>query len=67
MANEMITIFMASGLERVGAGGGDSSEDITVHLVPLQNAVEWLAARKDEGIMIDHKIYAGLFWAGLRS
>jgi ADP-ribose pyrophosphatase len=67
MANEMITIFLASGLERVGSGGGDSSEDITVHLVPLQSAVEWLAARQAEGILIDHEIYAGLFWAGLRS
>jgi ADP-ribose pyrophosphatase len=67
MANEMITIFLASGLERVGPGGGDGNEDITVHVVPLKNAVEWLEARKSEGIMIDHKIYAGLFWAGSRS
>ena len=67
MANEMITIFFASGLKRVGSDGGDSSEDITVHLVPLESAVEWLEARRAEGIMIDHKIYAGLFWAGNRS
>jgi len=66
MANEMITIFLASGLERIGSGGGDSNEDITVHVVPLESAVEWLEARKAEGIMIDHKIYAGLFWAGTR-
>jgi ADP-ribose pyrophosphatase len=67
MANEMITIFLASGLEHVGCGGGDGSEDITVHLMPLKGAVEWLETRKKEGIMVDHKIYAGLFWAGSRS
>jgi len=67
MANEIITIFFAADLERVGSGGGDDNEDITVHHVPLVNAVEWLDARQAEGIMIDPKIYAGLFWAGARN
>ena len=67
MADEMITIFFASGLERVGPGGGDGNEDITVHHVPIESAVEWLQARQAEGILLDPKIYAGLFWAGLRS
>lgn len=64
MADEIVTIYLASGLERVGPGGGDGNEDITVHVVPLQNAVEWLDERQAEGIMLDPKIYAGLFWAG---
>ena len=63
MADEMITIFLASGLERVGPGGGDSNEDISVHHVPLGSAPQWLDARRAEGIMLDPKIYAGLFWA----
>ena len=67
MADEIITIFFASGLVRVGPGGGDGNEDITVHHVPLENAAEWLEARMAEGIMLDPKIYAGLYWAGLRS
>jgi len=66
MADEIITIYYASGLERVGPGGGDGNENITVHLVPLQSAVEWLDQRQKEGMMLDPKIYAGLFWAGLR-
>jgi len=65
MADEMITIYFASGLERVGPGGGDGNEDITVHHVPLVNAVDWLEARMAEGVMLDPKIYAGLFWAQL--
>ena len=67
MADEIITIYFASGLERVGPGGGDGNENITVHHVPVENAVEWLDARQAEGIMLDPKIYAGLFWAATRS
>jgi len=66
MADEIVTIYFATGLERVGPGGGDSSEDIVVHHVPLEGAVEWLDDRVAEGIMLDPKIYAGLFWAGER-
>lgn len=67
MADEMITIFFASGLVRVGPGGGDGNENITVHHVPLKSAPRWLQAKMAEGIMLDPKIYAGLFWAGMRS
>ena len=63
MSDEMVTIYFASGLQRVGAGGGDSSEDIIVHIVPLGEVEEWLEARSAEGILLDPKIYAGLFWA----
>ena len=63
MADEMVTIYFASGLERVGSGGGTGNEDIAVHLVALDSAVDWLEARMAEGIMLDPKIYAGLFWA----
>jgi len=63
MADEMITIFFASGLERVGPGGGDGTENITVHHVPLDTAVDWLEARMAAGVMLDPKIYAALFWA----
>ncbi len=67
MSDEIVTIFFAGGLERVGAGGGNGDENITVHIVPLDSATRWLEARIAEGIMVDPKIYAGLFWAGQRS
>ncbi|NOR20334.1 MAG: NUDIX domain-containing protein [Xanthomonadales bacterium] len=66
MADEIITIYYASGLERIGPGGGEGNENITVHHVPLESAVEWLDKRQKEGMMLDPKIYAGLFWAGQR-
>ncbi|MDH4019699.1 MAG: NUDIX hydrolase [Xanthomonadales bacterium] len=67
MSDEIVTIYYASGLERVGPGGGNGDEDITVHHMPLDNASQWLKERIAEGIMVDPKIYAGLFWAGARS
>ena len=63
MSDEMVTIYFASGLQKVGSGGGDDSEDIIVHIVPLSEAEEWLEARLAEGILLDPKISAGLFWA----
>jgi len=67
MSDEIINIFFAGGLQRVGPGGGDHNEDITVHHLPLEHAVDWLEAKQAEGIMLDPKIYAGLFWAGMRT
>ena len=67
LADEILHIYYASGLEKVGPGGGDVSEDITVHLLPLAEAESWLATRTAAGILIDPKVYAGLYWAGLHS
>lgn len=59
LSNEVSTFCAASGLERVGPGGGDESEEIVVHEVPLGRLDAWLASR--EGADIDPKIYAGLW------
>jgi ADP-ribose pyrophosphatase len=66
LTDEMVNIYYASGLQRVGPGGGDGNEDIEVHIVPLSEAVEWLEQKKRTGVMIEPKIYAGLYWASLR-
>ena len=63
MTNEVMTLFLASGLKKVGAAEGDGQEDITVHEVPLDGVVDWLAAREREGKLIDLKLYAGLYFA----
>jgi ADP-ribose pyrophosphatase len=67
MVSEIINVYLARDLKRVGPGGGDESEDITVHLVPLAQAEAWLAARRADGLMVDHKVFAGLFWAAQRA
>jgi ADP-ribose pyrophosphatase len=62
LSGESITFFLATGLRKVAPGGGDASEEITVHEVPLAGVVEWLEARRRAGAVIDAKIYAGLLF-----
>lgn len=63
MTSELLTMFLATGLTRVGEGGGDASEDIQVHEVPLAGAEAWLAARSAAGMLVDPKIYGALSFA----
>lgn len=63
MCSEIITFFLASGLTRVGPGGGDHLEDILVHEVPLTEVAAWLGSRANEGMLVDPKIYACLYFA----
>ena len=66
MTDEIISFFQARGLTRVGPGGGDDSEDITVHEIPLAEVRRFLAAKAAEGRCVDPKIYAGLFLADVQ-
>lgn len=62
MSTEMIAFVRAWDLVRVGAGGGDESENIRVHEVPRAEAGRWLFARAAEGYSIDPKLFAGLWF-----
>ena len=62
MSSEMVSFLLAEGLQRVGPGGGDDSEDITVHEVTLSQAGQWLIEREREGTPADPKVYGGLWW-----
>jgi ADP-ribose pyrophosphatase len=63
ISDEVITLFLATGLRKTGEGKGDGSEEITLHEVPLDEVVEWLDARVREGKLVDLKLYSGLFFA----
>lgn len=65
ITSERVTLFHATGLRRVGKGGGVAHEDITVHEVPLSEIVPWLEAKAKTGVLIDPKVYAGLFFMKL--
>ena len=67
LASELITLFRASGLKQVHAGGGIADENITVHEVPLKTADHWLAAKAAQGLLVDPKIYAALYFAARAS
>jgi len=62
MSTEQIAFVRAHGLSRVGAGGGDVTENITVHEVPRSEAPAWLDVKRREGYSIDPKLYAGLYF-----
>lgn len=61
MSNELIAFVRARGLTRIHAGGGDATEDITVHEVPVDEAPRWLAGKMAAGYAMDPKLWAGLW------
>jgi ADP-ribose pyrophosphatase len=63
ITSELVTLFRASGLRRAGNGGGVENEEIIVHEIPLAEAVAWLETKAKTGVLIDPKVYAGLFFA----
>ena len=62
ITSERLTLFRALGLRRVGKGGGVANENIQVHEIPLTEIVGWLATKAKTGVLIDPKVYAGLFF-----
>ena len=63
MTSEFTHFFLATGLTRETEGGGVSGENITIHHVPIRQLRAWLAARQDDGCVIDFKIHAALWLA----
>lgn len=64
LTSEMLYLYRARGLQRVHDGGGVEGENITVHVVPLQQAPQWLAEQGRAGKLIEPRVYAGLWFAG---
>jgi ADP-ribose pyrophosphatase len=65
MTPELTHLFHATGLVKETDGGGTEHEDIKVHLVPRAELRAWLRAKESEGYLIDFKIHAALWAAGL--
>jgi len=53
---EGFTLVRAHGVRRIGEGGGDDNEDITVHLVARSEIPGFLDAKRARGIGIDVKL-----------
>jgi len=56
LVTEGFTLVRASGLTRIGEGGGVDGEDIIVHRVPLADVPAFVAAKRAEGLAIDVKV-----------
>ena len=64
MSDELLTLFKATGLRKVNSGGGDETEDIIVHTVPLDGFENWLDSQASAGKLIDVKVHLGPYFAG---
>lgn len=62
LTDEVISFVMASQLQQCGLGGGDASEDITVHAIALAEVDLWLTEQLNRGCLLDPKIYTALYW-----
>ncbi len=63
MVSETFTLVRAYGLMRVSDGGGVPGEDIVVHRVALTDVPMFIAAKRDDGVVIDVKMLALLQFA----
>ena len=62
ITSELVSFFRASGVRRVGSGGGVGGEKIVVHEVHPSEIVKWLADREREGKLVDVKVWSALFF-----
>ncbi|HKL52336.1 MAG TPA: NUDIX hydrolase [Wenzhouxiangellaceae bacterium] len=62
MTDETAVFVAASELEKTGPGGGDASEDITVHAIEYDRIDAWLREQYRQGKAVDPKIYTALYW-----
>lgn len=56
MVSESFTLLRASGLTKVGPGGGVDGEDITVHRVPITGIGQFITESRARGLGIDVRL-----------
>jgi len=64
-SSEMITFFLARNVERRRDQAPHDRGKIAVHVVPIRELRGWARARESEGRVIDPRIWAGLYLAGV--
>jgi ADP-ribose pyrophosphatase len=60
MIGEIFHFYRATGLRRVGPGGGGGDERITVHVVPLAEVPAFVERARARGAMIDTRLLIAL-------
>jgi ADP-ribose pyrophosphatase len=56
MLSEGFTLVRATGIRKIGEGGGDENEDINVHLVPRAEIPAFIEQKRREGFGMDVKL-----------
>jgi ADP-ribose pyrophosphatase len=62
ITNEIVTFFLATDCLKVAASGGDASEQITVHLVPLASLETFAAKAVSRKCLVDPKVFVGAYF-----
>jgi ADP-ribose pyrophosphatase len=62
LSSEIITFYQALDAVRKGPGGGDATESIKVHEIPLKEVDLWLYEMERKGFLVDPKVYVGLYF-----
>ena len=65
-SSEMVTFFLAEDARPAGEQAAHDRGKIRVHVVSIRSLPEWAKAREAEGVVVDPKIWAGLYLAGRR-
>ena len=60
---ERVQFFLAKDCVKIAEGGGVDHEEISVHAVPLGDAMAWLEAKASEGILVDPRARLGVLIA----
>ncbi|HEX6974021.1 MAG TPA: NUDIX hydrolase [Vicinamibacterales bacterium] len=61
ITSEIVSLYRARGVRRIGKGGGVEGEEITVHVVPRGRLWRFFQDKQSEGVLIDLKV--GMFFA----
>lgn len=56
ITSEIVSLYRAHGVRKIGKGGGVGGEEITVHLVPRGRLRAFLREKADEGVLTDLKL-----------
>jgi ADP-ribose pyrophosphatase len=64
-SSEMVTFFLARGTRRSGQQAAHDLGQIRVHVVPVAELCAWAREREADGALIDPKIWAGIYLAGV--
>ena len=62
---DILSFYIALNVKKTGHGGGDHTEEIKVHAVPLNEVDAWLDEQRGRGHPVDPKIYAGLYFLNI--
>jgi len=56
ITSEIVSLYRAHGVRRIGKGGGVGGEDITVHVIPRTRLGSFLREKNEQGVLTDLKV-----------